>query len=248
MNFSVVMPIHNEEKYLPYSLSSVYNLDPGEVILLFDRCTDNSLNVARKISDILNTKDLTRFITLNKSSPDWSNRVAFLRRYGFKITNYDIILNTDADIILDAEIRKFLKKIKGNVGLISFGYIDKPFTVQCFLRRIVARFTPFKGYAGIYGFSKKAWEKTESSKIRDVERGEDTFLRLSIQKKYRTLHHNTTSIHMRPDENFQRHYLRGKTYFQVVHDPLWKILIHGFFLLRPAVIIGYLQSKLSKSG
>ena len=42
MQFSVVMLIHNEEKLLSYSLPSIYRLDPSEVVLIFDNCSDES--------------------------------------------------------------------------------------------------------------------------------------------------------------------------------------------------------------
>ena len=53
MKFSVIVPIHNEEEFLPYSLPSVYALNPEEVLLLFDRCSDKSANVASKISKLV---------------------------------------------------------------------------------------------------------------------------------------------------------------------------------------------------
>jgi len=51
VGFSVVLAIHNGEKYLPYSLPSIDNMLPEEVILVFDRCTDKSLEVATEIVD-----------------------------------------------------------------------------------------------------------------------------------------------------------------------------------------------------
>jgi len=71
LKFSVVVPIHNEAKYLPYSLPAIYRLEPDEVILIFDRCTDESLEISKNISEKFGNKSETRYIELNKPSMDW---------------------------------------------------------------------------------------------------------------------------------------------------------------------------------
>lgn len=66
--FTVVMPVHNEEKFLPLSLPSIYNLKPSEVILIFDRCTDKSLEVAKKLSTKHHLHEKTKFVEVTENN------------------------------------------------------------------------------------------------------------------------------------------------------------------------------------
>jgi len=239
------MPIHNEEKFLYYSLPSIYRLKPDEVILIFDRCTDNSLKVAKKIARCFNYLDKTKFIELNEPSSEWKFRVAFLRRYGFKLAKNDVILNTDADTILDPKIREHIKKInKNNVALVSFGRKTFPTTFQDFITRIISTINPKIGFTGIYAFSKKAWLETENQeKVKKIVRAEDTHLRESISKKYRVIFIKTKSIHLRPEESKKRRFIKGYVYWAVKRNPLWKAILHSIIYLRPQTFAGYIYAR-----
>ncbi len=245
MKFTVVIPIRNEEKNLVYSLPSVYKLNPDEVILLFDRCTDNSLRISKRISKDMGSLQKTKSYEMNKPSPEWRSRIAFLRNYGYKLAKNDIILTTDADMIIDSSIRGYLNKIgQDGVALISLGFLDYPYTFQTFSRRIISSISPFTGFAGFYAFSKEAWLETEDlESVRHIPSAEDTHLRMSILKKYKGIHKNTNSIHIRPNESIASHYLRGILYWQIVHDPMWKMLLHSSFMLRPATMAGYIHAR-----
>ena len=45
MKVSVVMAVHNEAQYLPYTLFPLTQIDFDEVIFVLDRCTDNSQQI-----------------------------------------------------------------------------------------------------------------------------------------------------------------------------------------------------------
>lgn len=245
VKFSVVVPIHNEGKFLPFSLPSIFRLQPDEVILIFDRCTDGSRDLSRRIAKHFKYEFKTKFINFNKSAPKWKFRVAFLRTRGYSLAKNDIILNTDADIILDEKIKEYLKLIGNHVGLISFGRKEHPFTLQGFIARLVSTFIPTIGFTGTYAFSKKAWQeivKVESMK--EIISAEDTYLYMQISSKYETRFCKTNSIHLRPREEPKRHFIKGITYWQIKRDPFWKMLFHSIIYLRPMVLAGYLYSRL----
>ena len=246
MKFSVVLPIHNEEQYLPYSLPSIFRLDPDDVILLFDRCTDNSIRVAKALAKNMKKTKITNFILIEDPATEWNFRSAYLRRYGFDLARNEIILNVDADIILDPNIKQHLRELsKNNVALISFGFFDYPFTIQRFMQKILSKISPYTVFIGQYAFLKSKWKETEDIEhLKTINRGEDTHMYLSIRKKYNTLHKTTKSIHLRPTENFQRHFLRGVAYWELLKAPLWRIILHSFVNLRPAAIIGYLHARI----
>lgn len=246
MKFSVVMPIHNEEKLLLYSLPSILKLKPDEIILIFDRCTDRSNDVAKKIAKMFGYFKRTKFIELNAPSPEWKFRVAFLRRYGFKIAKNDIIFNTDADTILDEKIGPYLSLInKDSIALISFYRKTYPPTFQSFIAKLITTLIPKIGFTGIYAFYKKAWQETENqNSVRKILRGEDTHLFLSVSKKYRTKFIKTNTIHLRPEEKASRHYIKGIINWNIRRYPLWKAIFHSIIYLRPLFLAGYLYSRL----
>lgn len=246
MKFSVVMPIHNEEKYLPYSLPSTYRLKPDEVVLIFDRCTDESLKLSKRIAKTLDYYQSTKFVELDEPAPGWASRKAFLRRQGYKLTENDVILNVDADFYLDPMIREHLQRIGRNgVGLISFGFLDKPYSIRTFIKRAITQVSPFKGLAGLFAFSKKAWLETENPEsAKRILISEDSYLCLCIARKYRKEYFNTKTLHLRPNENTRRHYLRGVAYWKDVQEPSTiKMLLHSIMMIRPAVLKGYLHAK-----
>lgn len=248
MSFSIVLPVHNEENLLKYTLPSVYRLKPGEVIIIFDRCSDNSVLLSKKIEKKFSGESFTKFIELNDSSPEWSSRIAFLRNYGNNISSNDIILTTDADIVLDEKITEYIKLIsEKGIAFISLSFYDYPYTIQCFTRRLFSTLTPAKSYAGLYIFSKKAWKETEDiEKEKKIIRSEDTLLRLSIQTKYKTIFRNTSSFHLRPMENKNRHYLKGIDYWEIVHESFLKIFLHSILNFRPATMAGYIHARYFK--
>jgi len=250
VRFSVAVPIHNEEKFLPYTLPSIFRLDPNEVILIFDRCTDKSIPISRKISEHINYKGVIKFIEVNNPSPEWASRIAFLRMYAFKLASNDIILNTDADIILDPKIKDYLKLIgKNNIGLISFSRKEYPFTFQNFVSNLISAIIPTIGFAGTYAFSKKALHETINEKfMKQIHSAEDTYIHIMISKKYKTKFIRTNNIHLRPREDKKRHYSKGVSRWWIKHDPLWRVFLHSLVYLRPMVFVGYMHARRNTIG
>lgn len=246
------MPIHNEAKFLPYSLPSIYRLKPDEVLLLFDRCTDNSPEIAKKMADRHKYASRTRFIEINEPSPRWKFRIAFVRRQGFKIAKNHVILNTDADTMLSEEIADAIPLIgKSDIGMVKFGRRPYPRTLQSYLGTLISPFLhvlkghPAIGFAAIYAFSKEAWLATENPKLaKNVLRAEDTHLYSSISKKYKAIFIETRTLHLRPQETKENHFLKGVTRWQVKRAPLWMVVAHTFMFLRPPVLSGYLKARL----
>ncbi len=248
VELSVVMPIHNEEKLLPWSLPSVFRLKPDEVILIFDRCKDNSLKVARKTAERFRYSDKTKFIEMSEPYPEWRFRPAFLRTYGYNMAIGDIILNTDADIILDERIREHVKAIgKGGIGLVSFGRREYPLTFRSFIARLVSTFIPEIAFAGTFTFSKEKWQElVDEDKMKKILSAEDTYVYMTIARRHKTRFIRTNTIHLRPKETPQRQFTKGVTLWQVKRSPLWKVLLHSVIYLHPTVLVGYLYAKSGK--
>jgi glycosyltransferase involved in cell wall biosynthesis len=240
------MPIHNEEKLLSYSLPSVFRLKPDEVILIFDRCFDNSLRIAEKITNRYECGSRTQFIELSEPSPEWRFRIAFLRRYGFNLARNGVIINTDADMVLDEKILDFMPLVgKNAIGMVLFSFKPYPRTFQSFVGILVSPFAPIGfGFGGTSAFSKEAWLETEDQEsAKNVPRAEDTHLVSAISRKYKTIFVKTNTLHLRQRETAEMAFLKGVNRWQAKHAPLWTVAIHSFVYLRPLVLSGYLKSR-----
>jgi len=247
VKFTVILPIHNEEAYLPYSLPSIYELFPDEVILLFDKCTDNSKEIVYKITEHYKMIDKTKFVDVPES-PDWRFRSSFLRIHGTKLAKNDLILLSNADIILDPRTTQYLNLIgKNNVALITFMYKEFPINWRNLLQRLLVS-TKIKALGskrwltGIGLFNKKtALESENIESLKKVESAEDTHLHQAITKKHQSLCIPLNSIHLRP-RGTNRDLLKGRLW-NVGHRSFFHTCLTGIMFFRLKIIKGYIQAR-----
>jgi len=86
------MPVHNEEKYLPYSLNSLKCIERelNQLIFVLDNCTDNS---EQKIRNVFPNAKL--YI---KNRHTWRFYVAESFQYGFDKAKGDVVWAIGADL------------------------------------------------------------------------------------------------------------------------------------------------------
>lgn len=92
MKISVVIPAHNEERYIGRCLQSIFNqtVQPDEIIVVNNNSTDNT-------SEIVET--FPQVVLLNQHN----HGVIVTRDHGFDAATGDILLRTDADTIVNAD-------------------------------------------------------------------------------------------------------------------------------------------------
>ena len=243
--FTVVMPVHNEEIFLPLSLPSIYNLKPSEVILLFDRCTDKSVEVAKDLSSKHQFYEKTKFVEVRENN-NWKSSYSFLRCLGVDMASNDIILKTDADIILDSRIANHLIRIK-QFPLISFNYLEIPVNFTNLMYRLLSRLTlPLKRnkFTGIYFVNRKVmYECEDREKLKQLDAGEDTFLHYIIKKRYPTDYVITNTIHLRPKHSAERQYVKGRLYWKSGHRGILKMALVAVLTCRFSTIKGYIHER-----
>jgi len=247
IDFSVVIPVHNEAEFLPYSLPSVYQLNPSEVVLLFDRCTDNSEAVARKIAERWGYSGRTRFVPINDEAGWWTFRIAYLRRLGFSVARHNFILSVDADMILDPEIKQHFPLItQEDVGLLCFEYLEYPISFRNLLKRFYESLKlPFPWLSGVILFSRQAMIRTEPLlEVMKIPYSEDTFLHDSIRTKYRTKMFLSKCLHLRPRK--QTHYFTGQLFWKVAKRSFLITILNAVALLRLSQIKGYIHERWGK--
>ena len=241
--FTVVLPVRDEEKLLPVTFPAVYDLNPDEILVVLDHCTDRSEDIIRKIHDEKGD-DVTLRLMDGYVDPSYKWNIPYLRRRAYLKARNDLILNSSADIILDPGIPGTMNLIDDKVKLLKYGLWDYPYTVQCFLRRLYSAFTPLESNRGLYSFDRKAWLETEDPEsVKVLERSEDTHLILSMEKKYRTKYINTNTFTLRPNEQFSRNIERGENYAKLVGIGYLKALGMSFLMLRPHFFVGYVKQR-----
>lgn len=248
VKFSVVMPVHNEEEFLPYSLPSIYALNPDEVILLLDRCTDQSLNIALAISKRY-PQISTILSGIESLDENWESQKAFLYYFGHEHCRNDFILNTDADIILDKGILKYIEQCRPN-SLIVFERIDYPIKFRNLITRLLSHTPIGKMYmkiSCIYLFNNKAWRKVRNEKLLPHLRlGWDTYLQKTLAESCEYKFILTKSLHLRPRETKQRDYNRGLQSWSIARRNFLVLLIGSMLFLRPITIVGYIHERWRK--
>ena len=100
--FSIVVPVHNEEKLLPLFLKSVcsQNLLPQEMILIDDNSNDRTKEIMKDYQEKNNFIRVYSHKSSDEHMPGVKVVNAFLFGYSKLTKSYDIILKLDADLIL----------------------------------------------------------------------------------------------------------------------------------------------------
>jgi glycosyltransferase involved in cell wall biosynthesis len=119
LHLSVVLAIHNEEQNLDRCLSSVQSI-ADEIVIVDGGSTDNSVEIAQKFQ-----AKITK--TTNKMNFHINKQMAIDRAQG------QLILQLDADEVLDSELIQYIAKLKLNLNLISADTEDQP--VAWYLKR-----------------------------------------------------------------------------------------------------------------
>jgi glycosyltransferase involved in cell wall biosynthesis len=104
MNLSIVIPAHNEERFIEACIRSIFehcnsfNITP-EVIVVLNRCTDHTGEIASRLGA--------------KLIVDESRNLAKIRNAGIKDAKGDIIITIDADSIITKEyLSEFISNIE----------------------------------------------------------------------------------------------------------------------------------------
>jgi len=246
--FSVVLPVHNEEAFLPYSLPSILRLNPTELILIFDRCTDRSVQLAISIVKACNYSGETRTVFISEKLSSRLFQLAGIRRRGYALAKTNIILSTGADIILDSEVHQApIVFADDRIALVSLGCMDYPVSPRNLIGNLVSHIMNKLGHPRFYGpflFKRDKWlEVSNTEKIGIIS--EDAPLWLALLQKYKMKIHHAKCLHLRQDETHSRNYARGRDYWRVAKRNVLFALASSLLMLRPSLLAGYLHERLS---
>ena len=162
VKFSIIIPAHNEEKYIRKCLDSIVKASEAykeqtEVIVVLNRCTDQTEEIAKSYN----------CVTLKNNDKNLSK----IRNAGAKIANGEIIVTIDADTIMTesmlSNVDKYLasgKYIGGGVNG-KFERISLGIFLSAMLIIIPLLFKYGAISVGIFGAIEKIlWQSTDLMK------------------------------------------------------------------------------------
>jgi len=247
LKVSGVIPVHNEEKYLPYSLAALKHAKLDELVFILDRCTDRS----REIIESTRLPYKTTILTVEKRR--WCYPTAEVFKLGFEKAHGDIIYSLAADVLYDPgiftvdwsslDVASFLYYDYSLYG----GFIDKlqASWINVYRKAFNLIYPHLKRKtrtSGIYAFRRSVLMKVP---IRDVPSEDITFVKEAISQGFRyRFFPDFHNLHLRPATRS----LRAK---QGMHGfgkaklnyPLWKVVGHSVLLWKPETLRAYLKER-----
>lgn len=246
-SISVVMPVHNEQAYLRFSLPFLKKIEKqiNEFVFVLDRCTDHSEQIIKKAFP--NAK------IFHKTVQKWVNPCAESFQYGFDRAHGNIIWALGADLILDPNIPSIIRTRFDNpkVGTLCFRYFNYDlFNMRLRLhgfydnlyRNVIQHFRRETRHSGFYAFRK---EMTDSiGGLKDVPSEYDEFARRIRKSKWRYVYvPYTSTLHLRVGLTKNRQFQQGRARYYLPQYNLAKTFFHSLVHFKPYLIKGYLHER-----
>jgi len=243
MSVSVIMAIHNEERYLPRSLPPLVKADINEFVAILDRCIDNSEEIVKQ--------HFPKAKLIRKEQPKWMNSYAENLQLGYEASKGSVVCIHDADIESPPQLlTALMRHLEGTVASVSpMIRTDKKTSVLNLLYHYWEKtyeLAPLgrEPRGGVRLIKRKYLE--EVGGFRDVA-APDTRLDLDLSRSGHEskLIEEVVSLHLR-EFSFRKairsQILSGRTRRQH-RAPLWRVLGHSIIRLRPFVLYGYFREK-----
>lgn len=242
MSYSIVMPAHNEEKYIKKALESVFaqTVKPNQVIVVLDRCTDKTAEIIRRFPVKVIVKEELK----------WRNSYAENLELARKYITTDFYAIVDADVVLEPNYFEILlKAIKEEDACIGGKILTRCRTLVCKFLSIWERthaISPWRRPRGCALLIRREILDRLGG-FADVP-APDTYVqeqalkigyKVRVIKKAVAYHTRETTIKRSAKVQFQTGIAR---YVQGI-GPV-RTFLHGIIRLRPLVILGYFYALL----
>ena len=242
MEVSVIVPVHNEEAMLRYTLLSILMLDADEWIFILDRCTDKSKELIEKYAKKLN-RNIKLLIVKSKS--DWARHVNFLFDIGIRNASGEKVFRTDADIIQD--YKRVNRYLRTKIDMVSFAVYPAPknfFSFWNLFVKWIIHHILRKGFTGTFVISREKYFKCPLRK--DDELLFDTLLLKKFKEnKFTYRFTRVFNLNLRPYVKEKR-YSIGVAYAKLKKS-LIKVLLLSIVRLMPEMFVGYWHTKFKQN-
>lgn len=236
---TAIVPCRNEDKYLHNCLKCIREAGIDDIIVVLDRCTDGS-------KDIANTFNC-QIITVNKHK--WDNPIPENLYKAVKKVDTEFFVNIGADTIIPPNFKDVLKTrtrlvcpiavISSTIRTIPVGWVNKLFNLWERTYSINLGVNP-RGSTSVVRLD----PYNEVGGFRDCI-AEDTDLWIRLKKKgWTTFRRKDIISYDIRDKSLTRMIKRQITAGRARRElnySLVKTILHAIFRLRPFVILGYLR-------
>lgn len=245
LKISGVMPVHNEQEYLPYSLGGLKGAPLDELVVVLDRCTDNSERIITRFKPNYPVR------VYPKTWQKWQSKIAETFEYGFSLASGDVLYGLAADCVCDPKM--FDPKPFEKHAMVSYQYYNRDIhtsairqNMEIFLSKCFQRidFAQQVWHGGVFATKKSVWRELH---FRDLpsEYGENVqfkgYCERLMAKGHRYCHVKTTKIvHLRAPLNRGIQILEGKGRARLRY-PYWRVLLHSLIHVKPHVLVGYVH-------
>jgi hypothetical protein len=223
---NIVMPVHSDEKYLPFALRALEKFE-GQIIFVLDNPTAASEDIVGRFvknhtgAQIVNKGNLS----FEMENPAFSSFI-----FGSLEAKGDRIFWMAADMIAPQEMFRADLKLPA-----QFECIDYPNHLGYAWFKLLSKFTKH--------YSAEAFPKNFPYQHYDWRSEERIFLTKSKAIEFN--HYNFVILHLRRTTNRTRHFVQGVLRKRLGFNPL-KVFLHSILFLKPFVIIGYLSETMKR--
>ena len=238
MDYSVFVPIHDNETHLPYTLPNILSLNAPETVLYFDCCTDNSMTVAEKLT--VGHKNVKTVIN-NNLHPDYSFHTAYVKTQGIKHCSHPWILNVDADMKIDPET--ILPYLNTSVSCVCFDRHEYPISPTFELMKPLTRFSKNKA-RGLMFFNRSAlYRHMDLKRLKRLKIAVDTYIFTTLNREYSTKFVSGKHLHLNPKKTRNKEYEYGLYSWNNLRANLFKMIVSKSVCLRFSYLRGYLHAR-----
>lgn len=239
-DISIIIPVHNEEKYLPYSLRPLSGLKDIRIIFILDRCEDKSETIVRKFAEKRENVTVLRKEGGTKSAnPAWE---AYLT--GAKRVKHGRVLFLGADVIIDPRVFNYVNEAR----LLKFRYVNYASHFWYAVEKVFQRFTSKSYFLECIDVELINRIPFLSENYSDIVNGKT---KLTEMLKAMSFNRNFVNIdaveclHLRPQIPMDRQFLQGYVrHMQGV--PFFKVLLHALIFRKIHVLRGYIFRMLRR--
>jgi glycosyltransferase involved in cell wall biosynthesis len=239
-----MMPIHNEEEYLPESLKSLKEIEDQifEFIFILDRCTDNSEAIVRHW--------FPNAHIIKKEASKWKNNLAENFQLGFKASKGNIICTHDADATTPQNLFSLLEKLQGDVASVAPSLLTRK--EASFFNRLYYWWEKTRRFAPLGEEPRGALRLIRRECLEQVGGFKDviaqeTQLDIDLRKAgYKSIVVGDVVYYHLRKFSFRkaiRSQIQAGKMRKQIHMSFWRVLGHSIVRMRPFVLYGYLFEK-----
>lgn len=247
-SFSVVVPVHDEADLLRRCLPSVFGLGASEYVFVLDRCGDDSGSVINVMAAKFGLCDKVFVVRLSeRNGADFCCRLAYVRWVGRRLACSDVVVEVDADLIVDSSCLGLIESFGGSgLSCLSFLHKDYPVGFRNLLKRLYVRVgLPFSWLGAIMVYRRcDALAVEDLVVLKGIELAEDTLLHDGLRGLGPTKCVVSGVIHLRPKADSV---LQGRLSWTVGCRGWMVCLLRGFALFDFGFLRGYINARFCRS-